>query len=144
MSEMAAEENDQLVQKLYLETMTALHAGETISAERRLIHDVEHLLQEANSGASFEQYFRWASLDEIAHICDHLRAADLEDVARLTLEAIGVAFPNGLPATDNEKSDATDWTQEQEEALVELFLKLEDQNGRITSQLAVYAKRVGA
>ena len=54
-----------------------------------------------------------------------------------------MAFPNGLPATDDEKSDSTDWTAEQEGALSALFLRLEDHNGQVTNRLADYARRAG-
>ena len=143
MPEQSSEEDEMVVQRIYSGALEALGAGETLSPEIRLIHDVEHLMQEVNSGASFEQYFRWAPVGEIAAICRHLETAGIDDVAQLTREAIGVAFPKGLPATDDEKSEATEWTEEQEQALETLFPRLEDQNGRVTRLLAVHARRVG-
>jgi hypothetical protein len=59
-------------------------------------------------------------------------------------QALQVAFPKGIPSTDAEKSDLTEWSEEQDQALRELFPAFEDQNGRITNVLAAYAKRVGA
>jgi hypothetical protein len=76
---------------------------------------------------------------------DHIAVArGLEDVSTLVSRAIEIAFPNGLPSTDEEKSEATEWTSAQEEALAALFPKLEDENGRVTNILAAYAKRSGA
>jgi hypothetical protein len=110
----------------------------------RLIHDVEHMMQEANSGASFEQYFRWASTDELRNIMGHLRTLGLTDVAEITTDAMRVAFPNGTPSTQEAKDEATDWTPEQESELNRLFTKLEELNGRVMNILGAYARRVGA
>ena len=139
MSELAAPEHEEIVGRLYLEAVEALGRGEPIRSELRVVHDVEHLMQEANSGASFEQYFRWASLDEITNIRGHLRQLGLDDVAQLVARALEVAFPNGVPASDEAKSDATEWTPEQEEALAELFPALEEHNGRVMNALGRYA-----
>lgn len=144
MSEISTEENERIVSRVYEAAMNELHAGRPVSAAQRLIHDVEHMMQEVNSGASFEQYFRWATLDEIAQIRDHLRTVGLQDVSSLVSQAIGVAFPNGFPSTEEEKSDATDWTPAQEEALAGLFTRLEEENGRVTNVLGAYAKQSGA
>ena len=143
MPEQSSAEDEMVVQRVYSAAMASLSTGEILSAEIRLIHDVEHMMQEANSGASLEQYFRWAPVGEIAGICRHLETAGVDDLAQLMREAIGVAFPNGLPATDDEKSEAPDWTEEQEQALAALFPQLEDENGRVTRLLASYARRVG-
>ncbi|MGH9961725.1 MAG: DMP19 family protein [Pyrinomonadaceae bacterium] len=143
MSEVSTEENGRIVSRVSEAAMNELHAGRPISAAQRLIHDIEHMMQEVNSGASFEQYFRWASLNEVSKICDHLRTAGLQDVSNLVSQAIEIAFPNGLPSTDEEKSEATDWTPAQEEALAELFPRLEEENGRVTNTLGAYAKRSG-
>ena len=144
MAEISTKENEEAVARIYAAAMDALHGGEPISVEQRVIHDVEHMMQEANSGASFEQYFRWASLDEINAILSHLQRLGLEDVAALVTRAIDVAFPDGVPANEEEKSDATEWTAEQESALGELFEQLEEQNGRVTNTLGAYARRTGA
>lgn len=143
MPEQSTEDDETVVQRIYSGALEALESGETLSPGVRLIHDVEHLMQEVNSGASFEQYFRWAPVAEIAVIFHHLETAGLDDVAQLTREAMGVAFPKGLPATDEEKSVATVWSEEQEEALAALLPRLEDQNGRVTRLLAAHARRIG-
>lgn len=141
--EIATEENEQAVALVYKRTLDALIANQSISADERLVHDVEHLMQEANSGASYEQYFRWASISKIATIAANLRFLGLNDVAELTEQAITVAFPNGIPETDEAKEDETDWTSQQEDRLSELFRQLEQQNGRVTNVLGAYARRVG-
>jgi hypothetical protein len=142
--ELATEENEQAVARAYEQAMSALHAGKATSPELRLIHDVEHMMQEANSGASFEQYFRWASTDELRNIMGHLRTLGLTDVAEITTDAMRVAFPNGTPSTQEAKDEATDWTPEQESELNRLFTKLEELNGRVMNILGAYARRVGA
>lgn len=144
MPELSTEENERIVARVYEAAMAELHAGRPVSAAQRLVHDVEHMMQEANSGASFEQYFRWASLEEIAAIRGHLQTLKLDDLSDLMSQAIAIAFPNGLPATDDEKSNATEWTPEQEEALGDLFPQLEEENGRVTNALGAYAKHSGA
>ena len=143
MSEQSSAEDEMVVQRVYSAAIESLATGETLSAEIRLIHDVEHMMQEANRGASLEPYFRWAPVAEIAGIGRHLEEAGVDDLAQLMRKAIGVAFPNGLPATDDEKSEATDLTEEQGQALAALFPQLESQNGRVTRLLASYARRVG-
>ena len=95
----------------------------------------------ANSGASFEQYFRWASVEEIGRVVPALRTVGLLDVAELTEKAIQVAFPKGIPSTDEEKADLTDWSEAQDERLRELFPAFEEQNGRITNVLAAFARK---
>jgi hypothetical protein len=50
------------------------------------------LLTEANSGASFEQYFRWASVDEMGRVKKALLAVDLGDIAQLYEQAFQVAL----------------------------------------------------
>ena len=144
MTETSTQENEELVSRVYEQAMSDLEAGKPISPDQRLVHDVEHLMQEVNSGASFEQYFRWTSLDEITRIRDHLRTLGLADLADLVTEAIDIAFPRGLPASDDAKSEATHWTEEQESALEALFPRLEDENGRVTNVLGEYARRVRA
>ena len=142
--EISTEENEAIVRGICDAVTAARESGKPITPEQQLIYDVDHLLLEANSGASFEQYFRWASVDEIRRVKKALLAVDLGDIAQLYEQALQVAFPKGIPSTDAEKSDLTEWSEEQDQALRELFPAFEDQNGRITNVLAAYAKRVGA
>ena len=140
MPEISTTENEQLVARVYGEAMSALDGGKHVSAPALVVHDVEHLLQEANSAASFEGYFRWASLDEIGRIREQLRAVGLNPVRELTERAIQVAFPEGIPTTEEEKRNATEWTSVQEESLASLFADLEEQNGHVTNVLGEYAR----
>ncbi len=144
MGEMSTEENEKIVAHIYERAMTGLHNNEPITAAQRIVHDIEHMMQEVNSGASYEQYFRWASVDEIKSLSEHLRALGLDTVAQLTHQAIKVAFPGGMPSNEEEKSDASEWSSEQEEILSDLFKQLEEHNGDVTNVLGAYAKRVGA
>ena len=137
-------ENEASVRRVCDLVTATRESGGTVTIDQQIIYDVDYLLTEANSGASFEQYFRWASVDEIRRVKNALLAMDLGDIAQLYGQAIRVAFPNGIPSTDAEKSDLTEWSEEQDHALRELFPALEDQNGRITNVLAAHAKRVGA
>jgi hypothetical protein len=106
-----------------------------------MVYHVEMLSQEVNSGASFEQYFRWASIDEISQAAGRLDSLGLPEVAEIARRAIDVAFPDGIPATDDEKSDQVDWTEEQEEALGALAEEFEEFNGRIINRLAEYYRK---
>ena len=137
-------ENEASVRRVCDLVTAARESGGAVTTDQQIIYDVDYLLTEANSGASFEQYFRWASVDEIRRLKKALLAVDLGDIAQLYEQALQVAFPKGIPSTDAEKSDLTEWSEEQDQALRELFPALEDQNGRITNVLAGYARRVGA
>ena len=143
MPEISTTENEELVARIYNEAMSTLDSGKQISAPALVVHDVEHLMQEANSAVSFEGYFRWASLDEIGRIREQLRAVGLSRILELTERAIQVAFPNGIPTTEEEKRNATEWTPEQEESLASLFGDLEEQNGHVTNVLGEYARTNG-
>ena len=143
MPEISTPENEQLVARVYEEAMGALNEGKRVSAPALVVHDVEHLMQEVNSGASFEQYFRWSSLDEIGRIREQLRVVGLSRILELTERAIQLAFPEGIPTTEEEKRNATEWTSEQEEGLASLFDDLEEQNGHVTNVLGEYARTNG-
>jgi len=106
-----------------------------------MVYHIEMLSQEVNSGASFEQYFRWASIEEISEAVGRLESLALSDVAQIVRRAIDVAFPNGLPATDEEKSELTEWTEEQEELLGKAANEFEEFNGRIINVLAAFYRK---
>ena len=108
-----------------------------------MLYDVEHMMQEANSGVSFEQYFRWAAVEELRRIEGHLSDLELVKVLELLRQAMKVAFPRGLPSTEEEKDEATSWQADQAERLAALFDALEDENGRVMNVLGEYARRVG-
>ncbi len=143
MPEISTLENEQLVARVYEEAMSDLNQGKHISAPALVVHDVEHLMQEVNSGISFEGYFRWSSLDEIGRIREQLRAVGLSRILELTEQAIQIAFPKGIPATEEEKRNATEWTSEQEERLASLFDALEEQNGHVMNVLGEFARTNG-
>jgi hypothetical protein len=98
------------------------------------------LSQEVNSGASFEQYFRWASVEEVSRVVDQLESLGLPQVAQLTRTAIDVAFQDGLPDSE-EKNDLTDWTEDQEERLSALADQFAEFNGRLINVLAAFYRK---
>jgi hypothetical protein len=116
--EISTEENEAIVRGICDAVTAARESGQPISPEQQLVYDIDYLLMEVNSGASFEQYFRWASVGEIMRVVPALRKAGLE-----------------------EKSDLTEWSATQDEQLRELFPALEDQNGRVTNTLAMFARK---
>lgn len=142
-AEVATPENEALVARVYAQALEASIAGRTLVPGMQRVHDVEHLMQEVNSGASFEHYFCWATLEELGSIERHLAALGLERVLELTREAMRVALPQGLPSTPLALQAATHWTPEQEERLAALFEDLEAENGHVTNVLASYARQVG-
>jgi hypothetical protein len=72
---------------------------------------------------------------------ERLESLVLPDVARIVRRAIGVAFPDGLPPTGEEKSALTEWTEQQEELLSKLAEEFEEFNGRIINTLAVFYRK---
>ena len=142
--EISTAENEAIVRGICEAVTADREAGKPIKPDHQAIYDIDYLLMEANSGASFEQYFRWASVEEIGRVVPALRKVGLPDVAELTEKAIQVAFPKGIPSTDEEKSDLTNWSEAQDESLRDLFPALEDQNGRITNVLGVFAGKTSA
>jgi hypothetical protein len=72
-----------------------------------------------------------------------LRAVGLSRILELTEQAIQIAFPAGMPTTEEEKRSATEWTSEQEERLASLFDDLEEQNGHVMNVLGEYARANG-
>ena len=99
---------------------------------------------ELNSGDSFEQYFRWANVGQIKRVVGQLREAGFMKATEITEQAIGIAFPNGIPLTEGEKDDlAHNWTDEQEMHLSELAAQFQDFNGTITNSLADRIRRYG-
>ena len=141
MSEMSTSENEELVSRVYTQALQDRHDGRKLAAAELMVYHIEMLSQEVNSGASFEQYFRWASVEEISEAVSRLESLALPNVAQIVRRAIDVAFPNGLPATDEEKSELIAWTEEQEERLSALATEFEKFNGRILNVLAVFYRK---
>ena len=138
MAEMATPENDELVARVYTQALEARAEGRELDAADTIVYEIEMLSQEVNSGASFEQYFRWASVDELRRVVERLESLGLSEVAQLTRTAIDVAFPDGLPNTDEEKDELTAWSEDQEERLTELAAAFEEFNGRIINVLGAF------
>ena len=141
MPEMSTRENDELVSRVYTQALQDRQDGRELAAADLMVYHIEMLSQEVNSGASFEQYFRWASVAEIAEAPSRLESLGLSEVGEIVRRAIDVAFPGRLPATDEEKDPLTEWTQEQEEALRALAGEFEEFNGRIINVLAAYYRK---
>jgi len=142
--EQSTQTNEAIVSRIYEETLGFDGDMTKMTEVQRSVYLVEHLMQETNSGASFEQYFRWAAIDEIEGILPKLRELGLEDVAALLEQAMSIAFPDGVPKSEEEKYDLTEWSEEQEEALEQFFAPLEELNGRVMNVLGEYASRAGA
>lgn len=142
--EKSTQENEAIVSRIYEEALGFDGDLSRLSTTQRVVYLVEHLMQEVNSGASFEQYFRWATVDEIKQVQPILGELGLSDVQRILSVAIDVAFPDGFPQTDEQKEDFTDWSEEQEEELEKLFNQVEDFNGRVTNTLGHLALRADA
>jgi len=133
--ELATEENDDLVSKVYTRIMEEVHAEKRITDHENFIFQIELLSQEVNSGASFEQYFRWVGKPELDQILGHVKNLNLPAVYEIVNEALNIAFPNGVPEDDDEYEECTDWSEIQEERLSELFEKFEEYNGVIINKL---------
>ena len=140
----STEENELLVASVY---DTALKYGDNLSKMtevQRVVFLVEHLMQEVNSGASFEQYFRWASIQELKSIVPTLQQLGLDDVVLIVERGLSIAFPRGIPRSEDEKQDLTEWSEEQEQLLDELFEPLEDLYYKVVNVLGEYARKSGA
>jgi len=97
---------------------------------------------EVNSGASFEQYFLWTPLEQIAHSVRMLEQAGLAEVAELTREAVRIAFPSGLPASDFDKeTQAVRWDENQIKKMHELAKTFTRYNARIEKTVKDYAHK---
>ena len=138
MAEMSTAENEQLVAHVYTKTLEARTAETELSGSDQMVYEIETLSQEVNSGASFEQYFRWASLDALPTVVTRLQSLGLVALADITRRAFDVAFPNGLPKSDEEKDALTRWTAEQERQLHALAEEFTEFNGSITNALASF------
>lgn len=139
--EISTLDNEELVRNVYEHVYGKLQKGEPVEPDLLMVYEIDFLLMEVNSGASFEQYFRWATVEQINRIISSLQTMGLNDIAELTAKATMTAFPNGVPENDIEKSDKTDWSEDQEAALGEYFAEFEDHNDRITNVLAEHVKK---
>ena len=141
MAELSTAENDELVSRVYTQALQDRADGRQLAAADLMIYHIEMLSQEVNSGASFEQYFRWASVEEISEAIPRLESLALSDVAGIVRSAIDVAFPDGVPATDQQKNELSEWTEEQQQLLGAAAVEFEEFNGRIINVLAAFYRR---
>ena len=141
MAEMSTPENEKLVSETYAKALEARLADQPLGDAEQIVYEVEMLSQEVNSGASFEQYFRWATREEIAKIESRLRALELAGAADITKRALAVAMPDGLPDSDEAMEALTQWTAGQEEQLQALADAFAEFNGTITNALAEFYRR---
>jgi hypothetical protein len=144
MAEISTVENERLVGEVYTRTMGRVHSGKEITEAERIVWEIEGLSQEVNSGASYEQYFRWRPVSEIAVIVRRLDHIGLPEVAALTQQAIDVAFPDGIPETDLAKSYCTNWSEDQDRRLMKLGDQFTEFNGRIMNILAEFYRKAAA
>lgn len=140
--ELGTPESERIVGQIYSAALEAIRKKHPISEGQRLVYSIEHLSQEVNSGASFEQYFRWAHIGEIAAIVGRLERLALNEAAAITREAISVAYPDGLPPLPENEDALADWdgSAAQHQRLKELAEQFTDHNGVIMNRLADYAR----
>jgi hypothetical protein len=138
MAEMSTSENEELIAQVYTQALEDRLHGRKLAAADLMVYHIEMLSQEVNSGASFEQYFRWASCEEISEAVGRLESVGLDEVAGIVRRAINEAFPAGIPSDGEQKDELTDWTEDQEQRLSALFEEFEEFNGRIMNVLAAY------
>ena len=143
MAELSSAENEERVARVYTRALEARSEGRAVAPADLVVYEVEMLSQEVNSGASFEQYFRWAPVAEIARVAARLESLRLPELASLVRRAIEVAFPDGVPASDAEKEGQTAWSAEQEELLAELAGEFEAWNGRLINVLGAFHRETG-
>jgi hypothetical protein len=141
MAEMSTPENEALVSRVYTQALQDRAEGRRLGGPEQLLYEVEMLSQELNSGASLEQYFRWASPEEIGCAAARLEQLGQHEAARLTRDAVATAFPGGLPASEADMDWLTDWLPEQEARLQALADAFTEFNGAITNALAGFYRR---
>lgn len=133
--------SDALVAAAYARALQDRAEGLELSPADQLLYEVEALCQEVNSGASFEQYFRWASLDEIRRAPARLEELGLPALARQVRAATAIAFPAGLPASEAEMDELIAWSPEQAAELALLADEFAESNGLLANTLAAWYRR---
>jgi len=139
--EQGTDTNATRVDKVFKAVLDAMNAGKTISPQAELVYQIEMLSQEVNSGASFEQYFRWARIAEKSRILQYLNDLGLAEVHGIVERAVSVAFPDGIPEDDDEYEQCMDWNENQEQQLVDLFSEFEIYNGAISNRLGQFIEQ---
>ncbi|NRB36871.1 MAG: hypothetical protein HRU20_00220 [Pseudomonadales bacterium] len=138
--EISTKENESLLSAVYERVMAAVHAEKVVSEQESFVFQIELLSQEINSGASFEQYFRWVEKPELDGIVYYVKNLDIPELVNIVEEAIKVAFPNGIPEGDEEYEECIEWSESQEVRLEELFELFEEYNGTIINKLGTFIK----
>ena len=141
MPDKSTPENEALVSRVYTQALQDRQDGRKLAPPDLMVYHIEMLSQEVNSGASFEQYFRWASVEEIAEAVSRLESLGLSEVAQIVRRAIQVAFPKGVPATEEEKNELPEWSANQAELLGRAANEFEEFNGRIINVLATFYRK---
>ena len=136
--EIATKDNVKLVYLVFERTLGNLRRDQKINEKDNYVYQIETLSQEVNSGASFEQYFRWVTKHEVDHILIHLKQLNIPQVYSIVQEAINVAFPDGIPEDEDEYNKCTDWSESQERQLHDLFKQFENYNGAILNRLGKF------
>ncbi|WP_434339831.1 hypothetical protein [Motilimonas cestriensis] len=96
--------------------------------------------QTTKKDAKYYRYFHWASKTNVESILKQLEAIGLDAIVGSTSEAIKVAFPNGIPTSEDEFEDCLDWSEEQEDVLAELYEKEENLHSAVEEKLAEFAR----
>ncbi len=133
--EIGSEENAARVNAVYGALISAANSGLGMSPQADLVFQVELLSQEVNSGASFEQYFRWVRVTDDSRILQYLDELGLPEVRGIVERALKTAFPEGIPQDDDAYESCTDWSESQLRQLAELFDEFEGYNGILTNRL---------
>lgn len=141
MPEMSVSENDELIARVYTQALEARNSGRELDEADLMVYHIEMLSQEVNSGASFEHYFRWAGVEEISEVVGRLEILGLSDVAELVRGAIEVAFPEGLPSSDDDKSELLEWTEDQEQLLSALADEFAEFTAQVTNALCGFYRK---
>ncbi len=141
--EETTEEKQLLVSNIYERIMNKIHQSTPVTEEELSVHNIYYITEEAGSGVSFEQYFRWADKASVLGVVQQIRMAEMDSVADIVQAAIITAFPDGYPSDDSDIDEAKDWSDEQLEALEKLYYEYESYDGCIINHLAEYAFKNG-
>lgn len=107
-----------------------------LTYNENLVFQINRLLTEAGSGASFDQYFEWVGINEVKQIVGQINKLGILEVTTIVTKAIKVAFPNGVPENDTEYRKSTHWTEEQVEKLDYLYRQFEPYDSAVMNRLA--------
>ena len=123
--EIGSEKNSARVNAVYVALISAANSGHWVSPQADLVCQVELLSQEVNSGASFEQYFRWVRVTDDSRVLQYLDELGLPEVRSIAERESTRAFPEGMPQDGNFR---TDWSESQPRQLAELLGEFERYN----------------